>query len=231
MEMQSVSSPVYQNQNNYTLPATSNKNLSYKSEELSLEYKSKDGDTLSIQYSSQELAYSSTLPSDENAETAQADKAPYQLTPEEAANFRNQLKNELYDYKEEIIKNFIESNGGTYQRTNTAEDDPEVSDLEAKMPAYWNAENTAQRIADFATSFFSGYEGESSEYFKTIKEAIKAGFQEANDKLGQLPGPVGKLVNKTYGLVMDKLDAYEKQIAEQKTAEQAETALPFSAVA
>lgn len=202
--------------------------LAYRKDEAVIDYTSRDGDTVHIEYSSEKLLYASS-----SGDAAAASKKPYLLSPEEASRFRNQLKQELFDYKEALIKSLVESKGGKFQTVNipgVPAGGDEVADLEALMPEYWSAENTSQRIVDFATSFFSAFEGEASDFFKTIKEAIKEGFGQAKDQLGELPGTVGKLVNKTFDLTMEKLDAYEREVAAQKTAEQ-QPQEPFSAVA
>src|SRR3989339_152790 len=129
------------------------------------------------------------------------------------------------DYKKQIIRAFIKSQGGEV----TPEEDPEVAALEAKMPEYWNADNTSQRIVDFATSFLSSFSGENSEFFKTIKGAIEEGFKQAKDILGNLPGPVGKLIQKTYDLTMQKLDKYEQDLAAQNTQQSVQPAIDIAA--
>jgi len=136
----------------------------------------------------------------------------YRLSEEDAQRLRDTLQNELLSYKEQIIKHFIEQNGGTVQDSEPVENDPEVAALEARMPDYWSAENTAQRIVDFATSFLSAFEGENSEFFSIIRGAIEDGIGEAKALLGNLPGPVGKLIDKTHRLVFEKLDAVEAQL-------------------
>jgi len=84
---------------------------------------------------------------------------------------------------------------------------PDVSS-ELNIPEYWNAENTSQRIVDFATSFFdiAGMEGE--EYGAMMMEAVKKGFEEANAILGNLPGAAGELISETQQLTIDKLNAW-----------------------
>ena len=79
------------------------------------------------------------------------------------------------------------------------------------LPDYWNAENTSQRIVDFATSFLSAFKGSGQDFLNTIKNAIDEGFSQAKGILGDnAPDPISKLTNKTYALVMDKLDAWAK---------------------
>ncbi len=182
-------------------------------ESLKIDYKSKDGDTVTLNYKK----ISASIYSNKSAQNSDTISSPVLLTPEESEKLRAKLKTELYSYKEALIKSFIESNGGKYTPANNIEDDAEVNELEAKMPEYWNADNTSQRIVDFATSFLSAFKGDSSEFIKTIKDAIETGFKQAKDMLGELSGPVGKLIGKTYKMTMDKLDAFEKQLSNPQT--------------
>jgi len=77
----------------------------------------------------------------------------------------------------------------------------------AEVPEYWNAENTSQRIVDFAMSFRSlAPELSDEEYIKQVRDAAEKGFGLAKKDLGDLPGPSAKLYNDTYSLTMKKFD-------------------------
>jgi hypothetical protein len=77
----------------------------------------------------------------------------------------------------------------------------------AEVPEYWNAENTSQRIVDFAMSF-RGLAPELSdeEYIEKIRGAVQLGYSLAKKDLGSLPGPSAQLYNDTYNLTMKKFD-------------------------
>jgi len=78
---------------------------------------------------------------------------------------------------------------------------------EAKVPDYWNAENTSQRIVDFAMSFRGlATELSDEEYIKQVRAAVEKGYGLAKKDLGDLPGPSAKLFNNTYSLTMKKFD-------------------------
>ncbi|NLB63891.1 MAG: hypothetical protein GX801_07280 [Fibrobacter sp.] len=82
-------------------------------------------------------------------------------------------------------------------------DDVEV----AEVPEYWNAENTSNRIVEFAMSFRSlAQDIDDDTYINEIRNAIEEGFKQAKNTLGNLPGPAGKLFNDTYNLTMEKLN-------------------------
>jgi len=83
---------------------------------------------------------------------------------------------------------------------------------EAEVPKYWNAENTSQRIVDFAMSFRGlATELSDEEYITQVREAVEKGFRLAKKDLGDLPGPSAKLFNNTYSLAMKKFDELMEQ--------------------
>jgi len=83
---------------------------------------------------------------------------------------------------------------------------------EAKVPEYWNAENTSQRIVDFAMSFRGlATELSDEEYIKQVRGAVEEGYRLAKKGLGDLPGPSAKLFNNTYNLTMKKFDELMEQ--------------------
>ncbi|MDR2582389.1 MAG: DUF5610 domain-containing protein [Fibromonadaceae bacterium] len=78
---------------------------------------------------------------------------------------------------------------------------------ESKVPDYWNAENTSQRIVDFAMSFRGlATELSDEEYIEQVRAAVEKGYKLAKKDLGDLPGPTAKLFNNTYNLTMSKFD-------------------------
>ena len=77
----------------------------------------------------------------------------------------------------------------------------------APVPEYWNAENTSQRMVDYAMSFRSlAPELSDEEYIGRMRSAVEDGFKQAKEILGNLPGAVGKLFNDTYTSAMQKFD-------------------------
>jgi hypothetical protein len=94
----------------------------------------------------------------------------------------------------------------------TGTDETQSTDTEVKIPEYWNAENTSQRIVDFATSFFDAFKGKGEEFLSKIKAAVEEGFKQAKDILGgNLPDVASKLVNDTHDLVMAKFDKWAQE--------------------
>lgn len=71
------------------------------------------------------------------------------------------------------------------------------------LDSYYSPEETAQRIVDFAISFYSG--GDRDEYVSMVKEAVSKGYSQAASAFGDtLPSAAGK----TISLVMDALDEF-----------------------
>lgn len=163
---------------------------SYSSKSFAFEYTSKDGDKVTFSYDSVE--YQKTMM---NIDASGK--------PEDIKKLISYIKDQYQKMKLDIINNFIKGNGGK------VEEDQETSgSKELNIPQYWNAENTSQRIVDFATSFYGAFEGQGSEFLSTIKAAIEDGFKQAQDLLGDLPDEVSGLIGDTYNMVMQKLDAW-----------------------
>jgi len=88
----------------------------------------------------------------------------------------------------------------------------------ADVPKYWNAENTSQRIVDFAMSFRSmAPELSDEEYIDQVRKAVQLGYKLAKKDVGSMPGPSAQLFNDTYNLTMKKFDDLVEQ-AKKKSA-------------
>jgi hypothetical protein len=86
--------------------------------------------------------------------------------------------------------------------------DAAQSDEEANVPPYWNAENTSDRIVHFATQMAEISGLDLGEFAAKIKDAIGAGFDQAKQATGELPGAAGKLNKDTKDLVFAKLSKW-----------------------
>ncbi len=87
----------------------------------------------------------------------------------------------------------------------------------ADVPEYWNAENTSQRIIDFAMSFRElAPELSDEEYIEQVRKAVDLGYKQAKQAVGDLPGPSAKLFNDTYNLTMKKFDELVEQARSKK---------------
>jgi hypothetical protein len=75
----------------------------------------------------------------------------------------------------------------------------------AGLKEYWNAENTSDRIVDFAM-LFAGLGGDNESFGEKIRNAIEEGFSQAVAMTGPLPGDAGKLTEETHKLTFEKLE-------------------------
>ena len=118
---------------------------------------------------------------------------------------------ESYDQmRKELLKGFLKSVGVDVLEDEKVEK-AEASDALEKLPEFWNAENTSQRIVDFAVSFLGIFKGSGDEFLSTIKAAIEEGFKQARDLLGDLPDQISNLVDDTYNLTMEKIDKWAEE--------------------
>ena len=171
----------------------------YSSDSLLLNDTNKDGDTLTL--STQSVDYQKAILAANNDNTDESWKKIIADIKDQYAQMKLDLVNQLF------------GNGQDSSQTSTQVQDPRSFD-ETKaipgLPEYWNAENTSQRIVDFATSFLSAFKGSGDQFLSMIKDAIDQGFSQAKDMFGDVPNAVGQLTDKTHALVMDKLDAWAK---------------------
>jgi hypothetical protein len=162
----------------------------YKSNSMSLQYISRDGDTVS--FSMESVEYSGSI-MNISAEGAQDDMK----------KLVDYIKDNFAQMKKELLGSFLKSIGEDAPETEKVRNVPKL-----EIPEYWNAENTSQRIVDFATSFLDVFEGKGESFLTIIKDAIDDGFSQAREMLGELPDAVAELSDDTYALTMDKLDAW-----------------------
>jgi len=162
-------------------------------DKYSMQFTSKDGDTVSV-----------------SMESVQYQKSLLQIdatgNSEDIQKIMDYIKKEYEDMRTQILKEFFKKTDG---KTDESGDVKETSDL--AIPEYWNAENTSQRIVDFALQFYDAFQGAGQDFLQMIKDAIDKGFKEANDLLGDLPDPISQLVSDTHDLVMQKLDKWAEE--------------------
>ncbi|KMQ49566.1 hypothetical protein CHISP_3524 [Chitinispirillum alkaliphilum] len=129
--------------------------------------------------------------------------------------FVKHVKNEMLELKRELLQSiFGKQDRARGESSRNVETIISTEELEALIPEYWNAENTSQRIVDFALSFVELYQEDTTEYIEKVKSAIELGFKDAKEMLGNLPESVSDLMNSTYDLVMSKLDAWASEKGE-----------------
>jgi anti-sigma28 factor (negative regulator of flagellin synthesis) len=122
---------------------------------------------------------------------------------------RNTLMKSIMESKDALLKSGVEF--AKYNEDSLLYDLSSLNSGKgveaAKVPEYWNADNTSQRIVDFAMSFRSlAPELSDEEYINKIRDAVEKGYGQAKKSLGDLPGPSAKLFNDTYTTTMKKFD-------------------------
>jgi len=175
---------------------------SYSSEKYAVEFTSKDGDKVSFSYEA--IKYSST-----------SMEISAQGSKEDIKDLEKYVRNQLKEMTQKIVKDFLKNAGievDESESTNATEG-TDVVNQTAQIPEEWNAENTSQRIVDFAVSFFDAFKGKGEEFLTKIKAAIEEGFKQAKEFWGdfEMPDSVSNLVKDTHDLIMSKLDAWAKE--------------------
>ncbi|MBK9576312.1 MAG: hypothetical protein IPK50_00275 [Fibrobacterota bacterium] len=117
---------------------------------------------------------------------------------------RRQLLEQVQRSKEELAKAGIQirwSSDIPYQV------DPE--EKAAEVPEEWGADQTSQRIVDFALSMRQTGRAKDlsdEEFIAQVRSSIEEGFRSAKSELKDIPSPSAKLFNDTYEAAMKKLD-------------------------
>ncbi len=104
---------------------------------------------------------------------------------------------------------------------------------------YVNPENTANRIVQFATGFFSTYqvnyevkdiEQQVTKFSSLVQEAIKKGFEEAEQVLENMDerGEIGEVIQKTYNLVMEEIANFRDEKLKSAQEKAGENDTPVS---
>jgi len=133
---------------------------------------------------------------------------------------RSQLMEAIYEAKKSLKDAGVEF--VKFNEKTSLYDVPEDTET-ANVPDYWNAENTSQRIVDFAMSFRSlAPELADEEYIEQMRKAVQEGFKQAAGALGDLPGASAKLFNDTYNLAMSKFDEFVEQARKNAVATNSE---------
>lgn len=115
-----------------------------------------------------------------------------------------------YDSLRRIVEELLTRQGKTFKLFDS--DSIVKVDEKARLEAQdlisadgeLGVEKTSQRIVDFAIAISGGDKSKLEE----IKTAIDKGFKEAERVLGELP----EISRQTYDAIMEKLDAWEKEI-------------------
>jgi hypothetical protein len=207
--------------------------FAYSREDLEVRYTSKDGDVLEMRRTTVTAAGYSRgsacaspkgdcgVEAHEAGKTGEA-RGPLKVGPggglEGMAEWVREVRAELEAQQARLVEALLkggeegeptDARFAMFKLTLTAEGmglqaDLGAMDEEYGVPEYWNAENTSDRIVNFATSF-AGIVGNDPEFAETMVNAVAEGFRQAGEIMGTLPGKAGKLNRDTHDLVFEKL--------------------------
>ncbi len=165
----------------------------------------KDGDSYEFQYNKTEYA-SYSIDKEALNPTAEGLLGDFDIN-----EFQENLKSQLIDMVFNASDKAKEANANESLiakfGTDVVYEVPEGTEV-AEVPEYWNAENTSDRLVDFAMSFkdVAGYENDA-EYIEEIRDAVVEGFRQAKGIIGNVDDSTHKLFNDTLNLTMQKFDA------------------------
>ncbi len=188
-----------------TMTLTSTTQVSQK-ESMYVEFSNADGDTVKLSYA-RSLEYAQTVnqTSTDDAGLSLSQKDQKAIVDKMIDEYKN-----MKHYLMALIADSLDGKKDTTKDVNPQESTQptETADVTAGLPEYWNAENTSQRIVDFALQFAGQGKGNSAEFIKTMKDAIEKGFGQASAILGSVSSQTAKLTQDTHDLVMKKLDSW-----------------------
>ena len=101
---------------------------------------------------------------------------------------------------------FLAENGEIGVDPSASVNGQEEEEGESNPNDYWNAENTSERIVNFAMSFAKAQEEAPREFGESMKAAVEEGFRQAQALTGNLPGAAGELNRETHRLTFQKLE-------------------------
>lgn len=182
-----------------------------------------DSDSVSIsQYLSYEqYTYSANLADSSNVSSNDAAGSADQSGGTAASDTISllQIRNSYFDTIQSGIKSLFESLSGNNTNSSSSSSSSSFSDLystvsgakvsslgnttESSDSSYYSADQTADRIAGFALSFYSG--GDRAEYVAEVGEAVMKGYAQAIESMG---GNVPDISRETISRVMDKLQQF-----------------------
>ncbi|MDR0361391.1 MAG: DUF5610 domain-containing protein [Planctomycetota bacterium] len=135
-----------------------------------------------------------------------------------------EIREATYNFKLDL--NYVKAAAGADKNASMSElfgadkkDPTTPSSLLDNLKEYFSPRNTADRIVDFASSFFpmseqfkanGDTEGARSEFAETMREAIQKGFDQAMGKLGKVPGSVRDGIDETHRLTFQGIDDFVK---------------------
>jgi len=176
--------------------------------------------TNSIQNSTALAKQDSYIPSEPNPKKAGYDK-PSVKPDMVTINRLKEESNRVYNSMKEAVKQMLEKQGMTFQEidSNSPESTKTSSQVSASEDTPKNAQAVAasligeggalspEKLSDTILEFAKAISGEDKSKLQVLRSAIEEGFNEAKKTLG---GELPEISKKTYELIQQKLDAWEK---------------------
>jgi hypothetical protein len=177
----------------------------YRSDSVSLTMTDKDGEKVSLEIEHVRIASYKSCCSDSEREMWD--------------RITEQMKNDFAEWKEQSIRDLLKESGlkqheeirNVWEELSHSEQVKHTDDLIDKMPDMWKPEAVAERIVQFTVAFAGKTESQGEDFFELAKNAIADGFGQAHSELGELPGAVNGVVERTRQLVAEKLEAWFEQ--------------------
>lgn len=142
--------------------------------------------------------------------TEETEKSTYAKPDMATIQRLKEKSNQTYQHLREMVRLLLERQGLTFKDLGTFEGDIPVDEqtrLEAQAAIAeggpLSPENVSNNIVDFAKAISGGDKSK----LDILRGAIEKGFEEAAKILG---GELPEISNKTYTLIMEKLDTWEK---------------------
>jgi len=115
--------------------------------------------------------------------------------------------NRAYNYLKQIVAQLLERQGLTFQDWSKVEVDDQAR-AEANALISEGGELSPEKVSDRIVEFAKAISGGDKSKIDTLREAIDKGFEEAARILG---GELPEISQKTYDLVMEKLDNWAQE--------------------
>lgn len=116
-----------------------------------------------------------------------------------------------YNHLRELVRQLLERQGMTFQDIGNLEDGIKIDEqarLEAQAMIDEGGPLSPENVSDNIVNFAKAISGGDKSKLDKLKSAIEKGFKEVEDMFG---GQLPEISYKTYDLVMQKLDAWEKE--------------------
>lgn len=140
---------------------------------------------------------------------AVASKATYDKPKVDHATIQRlkQESDRAYNSLKQIVAQLLERQGLTFRDWAMVEVD-ETARLEAKVLISEGGELSPEKVSDRIVDFAKALSGGDKEKLETLKDAIEKGFEAAAKALG---GELPEISQRTYELVMEKLDNWAQE--------------------